>query len=221
MRNSRRERGLSTPQVSCEERNEEEENDEKPHGGSRDRRAKEESERERERAGEGRRRSGIHFEIASHPVRSPFFAASSSRHPPVAFSRLLPSGKATPPARFSPSFSLTLSFYLTLSGSLPFGEAACSPRILISSKVLFPLNRAATRNNALYVRVLRLSFLPPRPSSSLFSSSPVSELQFRAALTSPSLASSFRHASELAMYSNLFRRGPYIFNSSAYPAIGT
>lgn len=120
MCNSRRERGLSTPQVSCEERNEEEENDEKPHGGSRDRRAKEKS--ERERAGEGRRRSGIHFEIASHPVRSPFFAASSSRHPPVAFSRLLPSGKATPPARFSPSFSLTLSFYLTLSGSLPFGR---------------------------------------------------------------------------------------------------
>lgn len=128
----------------------------------------------RERAGEGRRRSGIHFEIASHPVRSPFFAASSSRHPPVAFSRLLPSGKATPPARFSPSFSLTLSFYLTLSGSLPFGRQRASPRILISSKVLFPLNRAATRNNALYVRVLRLSFLPPRPSSSLFSSSPVS-----------------------------------------------
>lgn len=32
-------------------------------------------------------------------------------------------------------------------------KVACSPRILISSKVLFPLNRPATRNNALYVRV--------------------------------------------------------------------
>lgn len=49
----------------------------------------------------------------------------------------------------------------------PFRETACLPRILISSKVLFPLNRAATRNNALYVRVLRLS-LPPSVRRSTF-----------------------------------------------------
>lgn len=41
----------------------------------------------------------------------------------------------------------------------PYPKVACSSRILISSKVLFPLNRAATRNNALYVRVFLLAFL--------------------------------------------------------------
>lgn len=58
--------------------------------------------------------------------------------------------------------SRSLSLWLA-----PFRETACSPRILISSKVLFPLNRAATRNNALYVRVLRLS-LPPALRRSTF-----------------------------------------------------
>lgn len=50
----------------------------------------------------------------------------------------------------------------------PFRETACSPRILISSKVLFPLNRAATRNNALYVRVLRVSHSLSRFVARLF-----------------------------------------------------
>lgn len=56
-----------------------------------------------------------------------------------------------------------LSFYRPLAcvlSSLSLPKVACSSRILIPSKVLFPLNRAATTNNALYVRVFRLvSFL--------------------------------------------------------------
>lgn len=100
------------------------------------------------------------------------------RHPPATFSRLLPSGKATPPLLCSPVSSrcLSFSFSLSLSGSLLFfslvlslaREATCSPRILISSKVLFPLNRAATRNNALYVRVAVASLFFPRFVARLF-----------------------------------------------------
>lgn len=103
-----------------------------------------------------RRRNGIHFEIASHPVRSPF----STAYPPYPdtlpqpFPGSFPQEKPLPLLdSYRPSRSLSLWL-------APFRETACSPRILISSKVLFPLNRAATRNNALYVRVLRLS-LPP------------------------------------------------------------
>lgn len=39
-----------------------------------------------------------------------------SRHSPAAFSRLLPSGKATPPARLAPSVSLSISPARSLSG---------------------------------------------------------------------------------------------------------
>lgn len=153
----------------------------KPHGGSRDRRAKEESERERERVvGGAESISKLQATLFDPPSSS--LPPLVSRHPP--FSRLLPSGKATPPARLSLSFASSLSLPHSIWLS-PFREAACLPRILISSKVLFPLNRAATRNNALYVRVLRLSFLPPS-SSLAFSSSLASVLRFVAALTSPS-----------------------------------
>lgn len=102
---------------------------------------------------------------------------------PWPFPGSFPQEKPLPlPVSLSFASSLSLPHSIWLS---PFREAACSPRILISSKVLFPLNRAATRNNALYVRVLRLSFLPPS-SSLAFSSSLASVLRFVAALTSPS-----------------------------------
>lgn len=93
-----------------------------------------------------------------------------------------------PPVPFAPprSLPLPLSFSYHLTFSLSFHQApvsflrslpkvACSSRILISSKVLFPLNRAATRNNALYVRAFLLAFffftLDPRPFSLIFRSS--------------------------------------------------
>lgn len=180
-------------------------------------------------AGGGRRTSGIHFEIASHPVRSPFFAASSSRIPtpsrglfPAPSLRKSHSPCPSRPPPLPPSLTLCLSFSLSVPYSIwlsPFREATCSPRILISSKVLFPLNQAATRNNALYVRVLRLSFLP---LSSLFAfSSPFWPRYSRGSQqrclphpvprSSRFVLSSFRHASELAICSNFFRRGPLYF----------
>lgn len=105
--------------------------------------------------GEGwvRRRNGIHFEIASHPVRSPF----STVYPPYPDTLPRPFPGSFPQEKPLPLLAPSRSLSPWLA---PFRETACSPRILISSKVLFPLNRAATRNNALYVRVLRLS-LPP------------------------------------------------------------
>jgi len=111
--------------------------------------------RERRMKGERgvRRRNGIHFEIASHPVRSPF-STVCLLYPdtlPRPFPSSFPQEKPLP-LLDSHRPSRSLSLWLA-----PFRETACSPRILISSKVLFPLNRAATRNNALYVRVSRLS----------------------------------------------------------------
>lgn len=87
-----------------------------------------------------------------------------------------------PPVPFAPprSLPLPLSFSYHLTFSLSFHQApvsflrslpkvACSSRILISSKVLFPLNRAATRNNALYVRAFLLAFFFYSRSSPLLS----------------------------------------------------
>lgn len=144
--NSRREdgNGVDPPQLSParrkERRGRERGEEEEPHSGSRGERGV-------------RRRNGIHFEIASHPVRSPF----STAYPPYPDTLPRPFPGSFPQEKPLPLLdshrpSRSLSLWLA-----PFRETACSPRILISSKVLFPLNRAATRNNALYVRVLRLS----------------------------------------------------------------
>lgn len=118
------------------------------------------------RGGRVRRRNGIHFEIASHPVRSPF----STGYPPYPDTLPRPFPGSFPQEKPLPLLdshrpSRSLSLWLA-----PFRETACSPRILISSKVLFPLNRAATRNNALYVRVLRPSLTSSLASSLDFSS---------------------------------------------------
>lgn len=136
--------GVDPPRLSParrkERRGRERGEEEEPHSGSRGERGV-------------RRRNGIHFEIASHPVRSPF----STAYPPYPDTLPRPFPGSFPQEKPLPLLdshrpSRSLSLWLA-----PFRETVCSPRILISSKVLFPLNRAATRNNALYVRVLRLS----------------------------------------------------------------
>lgn len=87
-----------------------------------------------------------------------------------------------------------------------FREATCSPRILISSKVLFPLNRAATKNNALYVRVLRPAS-PLRVVARLFLSRfGLGTGSQRLPSRHASFDSSFRHASEFAIHANSPRR---------------
>lgn len=143
----------------------------KPHGGSRRSRAKGEREDGKQNPFRNCKPPCLIplLRRRYHLLRSPSTSPLVSRHHPVAFSRLLPSGKATPLARLSLP-PLSFSFSRTLS---PFRETAYSPRILISSKVLFPLNRAATGNNALYVRVLRLFCLP---SSLAFSSHTLTSL---------------------------------------------
>lgn len=139
--------GWPIPQVSCEERNEEDENEEKPQGGLRE---------ENEGREAGRIVGGV--ESISKLQATLFDPLSPppllvSRHPPAVFSPASSLRKShscsTHPA------SLALSRVLSLSGS-----QHARLEYWYRAKVLFPLNRAATRNNALYVRVLRLSLLP-------------------------------------------------------------
>lgn len=126
--NSRR--GWSTPRVSCEERNEEEE--------------KPSVDRERRTKGE---RGGIvgGVESISKLQATPFDPLSPltplvSRHPPVAFSRFLSSGKATPPLFSSLSFSLSLSlsFSLSLFLSLLFARQRARLEYWYWAKSFFP-----------------------------------------------------------------------------------
>lgn len=70
-----------------------------------------------------RRRSGIHFEIASHPVRSPFSTDSSRIPTPSRGLFPVPSLRKS----YSPSARLTLSshsfsIFLSFSSSLPFAR---------------------------------------------------------------------------------------------------
>lgn len=56
------------------------------------------------------------FRNCKPPCSIPFLHRLPSWHPPAAFSRLLPSGKATPPARLTPPVSLSISPARSLSG---------------------------------------------------------------------------------------------------------
>lgn len=109
----------------------------KERGGGRERREATrwiEGRERRERSRADRRRSGIHFEIASHPVRSPFSTAST---------RIPTSSRGLFPGFFPQEKPLLLLYSprvsRTLSGFSPFREPACSSRILISSQSPFSL----------------------------------------------------------------------------------
>lgn len=184
--------GWPIPQVSCEERNEEEdENEEKPQGGLRE-------------ENEGREAGRIVGGVESiSKLQATLFDPLSP--PPLLVSR-------HPPAVFSPASSLRKSHSscsthpasLALSRvSLPFGSQHARLEYWYRAKVLFPLNRAATRNNALYVRVLRLSLLAPRFVARLFLSRSDHSNLLRVPPVSILFLSSFRQI--LSMYSNLSR----------------
>lgn len=183
----------------------------KERGGGRERREATrwiEGRERRERSRADRRRSGIHFEIASHPVRSPFSTPPLlvSRHPPAVFSPASSLRKSHSSCSTHPA-SLALSRV-----SLPFGSQHARLEYWYRAKVLFPLNRAATRNNALYVRVLRLSPLAPRFVARLFLSRSDHSNLLRVPPVSILFLLSFRQI--LSMYSNLSRNTQirYIFN---------